>query len=269
MRLSVPAIASTSTCICVVLFALAVQAQDAVPELQLAPPPARKNIAAVTQATQAARAADSTVLTVTPGGLKLREIEDRVNELKEKVFQAKARLVQLQEVILHGTLTSAKMLLVHRNEMGSSFKLAKIDYSLDGATIFSRDETNAQDLESKAEFEVFNGPVGPGTHQVAVDLEYTGNGFGVFNYIDGYRFKLKASYVFNAEEGKLSSIHIVGFEKGGFTTDLKDRPAVRFDVDPPQDLVPPASRAQAPTAPPAGKETPAVAAPHTDGLNQP
>ena len=56
--------------------------------------------------------------------LKLRDIEERVNDLKEKIFQSKARLIQLQEVVLHGTISGAKAKIVHRNEMGASFSLA-------------------------------------------------------------------------------------------------------------------------------------------------
>ena len=163
--------------------------------------------------------------------LKLREIEERVNELKEKIFQSKARLIQLQEVVLHGTISGAKAVLVHRNEMGSSFKLARVQYALDGAPIFNRVDTGNGDLENLEEFEVFNGPMAPGSHQISVYLEYQGHGFGIFSYLSGYRFKIKSSYTFTAEEGKMTTVHIVGFEKGGFTTELKDRPSVRYDVE--------------------------------------
>ncbi|MEZ4272869.1 MAG: hypothetical protein R3C68_15985 [Myxococcota bacterium] len=54
--------------------------------------------------------------------LKLRSIEERVNSLKEKIFQSKARLIQLQEMVLHGSISGSKAVLIHRNEMGSSFR---------------------------------------------------------------------------------------------------------------------------------------------------
>ena len=64
--------------------------------------------------------------------LKLRDIEERVNSLKEQVFQSKARLLQLQEVVLQGAITGAKARLVHFNDMGSSFRLIRAQYALDG-----------------------------------------------------------------------------------------------------------------------------------------
>jgi hypothetical protein len=53
----------------------------------------------------------------------------------------------------------------------------------------------------------------------------------VFSYLDGYKFKVQSSYTFNAEPGRLTVVKVVGFERGGFTTDIKDRPSVRYDVE--------------------------------------
>ena len=163
--------------------------------------------------------------------LKLRAIEERVNALKEKIFESKARLVQLQEVVLHGTISGAKAVLIHRNEMGSSFRLVRAQYALDGAPIFNRVDHGDGKLDDQEEIEIFNGNIAPGNHQISVYLEYQGNGYGVFSYLKGYRFRVKSSYTLNAEEGKQTIVRIVGYERGGLTTELKDRPAVRFDVE--------------------------------------
>lgn len=168
--------------------------------------------------------------------LKLRAIEERVNELKEKIFQSKARLIQLQEVVLHGTITGSKAVLVHRNEMGSSFKLWRVQYALDGAPIFNRVDSGGGELDDQEELEIFNGSIAPGNHQISVFLEYHGHGYGFFNYLKGYKFRIKSSYTFTAEEGKQTTIKIVGYEKGGITTELKDRPAVRYDLETTREL---------------------------------
>lgn len=173
----------------------------------------------------ATTAADSSV------NVKLRSIEERVNELKEKIFQSKARLSQLQEVVLHGAIAGAKAVLVHKNEMGSSFRLRRVQYALDGAPIFNRADAGSDALDELAEFEIFNGAIAPGNHQISVYLEYQGYGFGVFSYLQGYVFRIKSSYTFNAEEGKVTTVQVVGYEKGGITTEFQDRPAVRYDIE--------------------------------------
>jgi hypothetical protein len=165
------------------------------------------------------------------GELKVRTLEERVSDLKEKIFRTKARLMNLQEMVIGGDVTSgSKAVLLHRNEMGSSFYLESASYALDGAPIYSKVDVDG-DLEKRAEFEIFNGRVVPGSHQIAVQLIYRGNGHGLFSYLEGYKFKVQSSYTFNAEPGKVNTVKVVGFERGGLTAELKDRPAVRYDVD--------------------------------------
>lgn len=163
--------------------------------------------------------------------LKVKGLEERVTDLKEKIYRTKARLLLLQETVIGGgDLTSAKAVLVHKNDMGASFVLESVSYALDGAPIFTRvDTTDA--LDEQREIEIFNGRIVPGTHQISVRLKYRGSGFGVFSYLEGYKFNVQSSYTFNAEGGKVTQVRVVGFEKGGFTADLKDRPAVRFEEE--------------------------------------
>ena len=78
----------------------------------------------------------------------------------------------------------------------------------------------------------------PEPNQIAVRLVYRGKGFGVFSYLEGYKFTVSSSYTFSAEPGKVTTVKVVGYEKGGLTTDLKDRPAVRYDVEVNRDAAP-------------------------------
>ncbi len=163
--------------------------------------------------------------------LKVKTLEERVNDLKEKIFRTKARLMNLQEMVIGGDITAgAKAVLFHRNEMGSSFVLESAAYALDGAPVYTKVDQDG-DLDKREEFEIFNGRIVPGNHQVSVKLSYRGHGFGVFSYLEGYKFKVQSSYTFNAEAGKVTAVKVVGFEKGGITAELKDRPAIRYDVD--------------------------------------
>jgi len=178
--------------------------------------------------------------------LKVRTLEERVSDLKEKIFRTKARLMNLQEMVIGGDITTgAKAVLVHRNEMGSSFYLESVAYALDGAPVYSKTDVDG-DLEKREEFEVFNGRVVPGNHQISVQMVYRGHGYGVFSYLEGYKFKVQSAYTFNAEPGKALTVKVVGFEKGGMTAELKDRPAIRYDVDVQREE--PAARAPAPPA---------------------
>ncbi|MGC4122102.1 MAG: dihydrolipoamide acetyltransferase [Myxococcales bacterium] len=164
--------------------------------------------------------------------IRVKTMEEQVNDLKEKIFRTKARLLLLQESVLGGGSISqgAKAVLVHRNEMGSSFYLESVAYALDGAPVYTKVDVDG-DLDKKEEFEIFNGRIVPGQHQIAVKLQFRGHGFGIFSYLEGYKFKVQSSYTFDAEPGKITTVKVVGHEKGGITTDLKDRPSVRYDLE--------------------------------------
>lgn len=162
---------------------------------------------------------------------RVRTLEEQVTDLKEKVFRTKARLMLLQETVLGGDVSAgARAVIFHRNEMGGSFVLESAQYLLDGSPIYTRTDADG-DLSKRAEFEIFNGRIIPGQHQLAVRLTYRGHGYGLFSYLDGYKFKVTSSHTFNAEAGKVTLVKAVGFEKGGVTTELKDKPAVRYDIE--------------------------------------
>ncbi len=163
--------------------------------------------------------------------VRVKTMEEQVNDLKEKIYRTKARLLLLQESVLGGSVSQgAKAILAHRNEMGSSFLLESAAYALDGAPVYTKVDVEG-DLDKKEEFEIFNGRIVPGQHQIAVKLQFRGHGYGIFSYLEGYKFKVQSSYTFDAEAGKVTSIKVVAYEKGNITTDLKDRPAVRYDLE--------------------------------------
>ncbi|MGV3622673.1 MAG: dihydrolipoamide acetyltransferase [Archangium sp.] len=161
---------------------------------------------------------------------RVKTLEEQVVDLKEKIFRTKARLLLLQETVLGGDLSSgARAVIFHRNEMGAQFVLESVAYALDGAPIFTKVDSGG-DLDKREEFEIFNGRIVPGNHQIAVRMVYRGHGYGIFSYLEGYKFKLQNNNTFNAEAGKVTTVKVKGYEKGGITADIKDKPAIGFDV---------------------------------------
>jgi hypothetical protein len=163
--------------------------------------------------------------------LKVRTLEERVSDLKEKVFRTKARLLNLQEMVIGGDITTgAKAVLIHHNEMGSSFYLESVTYALDGAPIYTKVDVEG-DLDKRDEFEIFNGRIVPGNHQLAVQMVFRGHGFGLFSYLQDYKFKTQSAYTIDAEPGKVITVKVISYEKGGFTSELKDRPAIKYEQE--------------------------------------
>jgi hypothetical protein len=160
-------------------------------------------------------------------GDRLDGLQAEVNDLKDRIFRSKARLALLRETVLRGVMAGSRVVLTHRNLMGSGFRLVKIVYVMDGAQIFARsDETGA--LDSEDELVVYDGNVPPGPHNVTVELTYKGHGYGVFSYLNNYTFESRSSHSFVAPENGAVKLASIGFERGNVTTELKDRPGVDF-----------------------------------------
>jgi hypothetical protein len=163
-----------------------------------------------------------------PVPVRLRQLEQQVQSLKERAWRSKARVGMLKEAVLGGGV-GARATIVHKNKMGRAFELVKVLYVLDGTQILSRSE-QAGSLGDDRSFEILSGPIAPGNHIISVLLVYRGSGFGPFKYLKKYQFTVKSSHTFSAAEGKATQINVVGYEKGGWTTKLNDRPAVDFRV---------------------------------------
>ncbi len=205
----------------------AAPAQTAAPAATPAAP------AATGAAPAAAPPAGGAPATTTDAGayvVRLRSLERNVNELKEQVFRTKLRLNVLKETVLGGVIGASRGVIRHKNEMSNSFRLVKVVYALDGVQIFSKADDSGK-LGDLVEFDVYNGAIQPGSHTLTVQLVYQGNGFGVFNYLRGYKFTVRSSHTFIAGEGKATIVTAVGYEKGSFATEMQDRPAVEFRVN--------------------------------------
>lgn len=162
--------------------------------------------------------------------LRLRELEDQLNDLKEEIFRSKSRLVLLRERVLGTRIGGAQAVLTHVNDMGATFTVQRVVYVLDGQQLYVANDDDGE-LDDREEIELYNGSIVPGTHNLAVEIEFVGNGFGLFSYLEGYRMTTRSSTVFVAEDGKVADIRIVAFEEGGINQPMEERPTIRFDVD--------------------------------------
>jgi hypothetical protein len=160
--------------------------------------------------------------------LKLRELEERVVGLKERIFRTKTRLLLLKERILNDVIAEAKAVLLHVNDMGGSFEPMQVIYHLDGEKIFFQDNINGT-LSSSEPIEIYAGNVMPGNHVMSVEMLYRGNS-SVFVYLKDYIIRLRANYTFYATKGKITQVRSVGYLKGDATYDITERPSIKFAV---------------------------------------
>jgi hypothetical protein len=159
--------------------------------------------------------------------VRLRDLEQRVDELKEQIRRSHTRLSLLSDTVLSGGVAGSRADIQFQNDMSSAFRLTRALFVLDGAVQYNKsDDTGA--LGQQTQIPIFAGSIPPGDHTVQVLIQLQGNGFGVFSYLKGYKFEVRSTHSFTAVEGKTISLQVIGYEKGGVTTPLEERPAVRY-----------------------------------------
>ena len=160
--------------------------------------------------------------------VRLRDLEARVDELKDQIRRSHTRLALLSDTILSGGAAGSRAEVIFKNEMSSAFRLTRALFVVDGAVQYNRsDDTGA--LADQKEIPIFNGSIPPGDHTVQVVLNFQGNGYGVFTYLRGYKFEVKSAHSFTAVEGKTLTLAATALEKGGVTTPLEQRPTVEWN----------------------------------------
>jgi hypothetical protein len=159
--------------------------------------------------------------------VRLRDLEQRIDELKEQIRRSHTRLSLLSDTILSGGVGGARSEIEFQNDMSDAFRLTKLLVVLDGAVLYNKaDESGA--LAEQEKIPIFSGSIPPGDHTVQVKVELRGHGYGVFSYLRGYSFKVENSHSFTVTEGKTVQLNLIAYEKGGITTPLEQRPNLRF-----------------------------------------
>ncbi|HMA96572.1 MAG TPA: hypothetical protein VKP30_27995, partial [Polyangiaceae bacterium] len=98
---------------------------------------------------------------------------------------------------------------------------------LDGAVQYNKQDESGV-LAGQKEIPIFSGSIPPGDHTLQVLVKLRGYGYGVFSYLQGYRFEIRSSHSFTITEGKTIELKAIAFEKGDVTTPIEQRPAVRY-----------------------------------------
>jgi len=174
--------------------------------------------------------------------LRVKELETRIDDLKDKVFRSKSRIVLLKETLLGNKIAGSKALIVQKNELGRRFKIKRMTYLLDGNVLRNEIDRDGS-LSEKEQIELLNGAIGPGTHKLVVKIEFQGNA-AVFGYFEGYDFTLERQCKFTVEEGMATLIDVVAYREGGATKEVEKSPKIRCDISKTQ-VMPDESAAEA------------------------
>ncbi len=182
---------------------------------------------ASTAATQPATNGSAVAMDGATYNVRLRDLEARVDELKDQIRRSHTRLALLSDTILSGGAAGSRSEVNFHNEMSSAFRLVRALFVLDGAVQYNRQDDSGA-LADQKDIPIYSGSITPGDHTLSALLTFQGNGYGVFTYLRGYKFEVKSSHSFTSVEGKTLSVTATAFESGGVTTPLQDRPKIEW-----------------------------------------
>ena len=160
----------------------------------------------------------------------LKSIEGEVNALKDKVFRAKARLMQLNERVLAGSGAGARVVLTVGNALGPTFLVESVSAFFDGTNVFEKSDPTGASFSPKTDVKVYEGAIPPGNHNVTVTMVVRGNGSGAFPYLKDYSFKGQNSFAFVAEDAQTAAVRMTVQKKGGALAGFEDGPEIKFDL---------------------------------------
>ena len=159
--------------------------------------------------------------------VRLRDLEQRVDELKEQIRRSHTRLSLLSDTILSGGVGGARAEIAFKNELSNAFHLTGATFVLDGSVQYNKQDDSGALAEQKT-IPIFSGSIPPGDHTLQIVLKLRGHGYGVFSYLRGYKFNVPATHSFTVTEGKAIKLDAIVWEKGDVTTPLEERPAIRW-----------------------------------------
>jgi hypothetical protein len=117
----------------------------------------------------------------------------------------------------------------HVNQMSAAFELIGLRVVLDGAPVFEREG----ELALPSPLCATRTLASPGPHQIRVVARYRGHGAGVFSYLNDYHFTASGeTRVEIPPDAYGLALQSSGYEGGGPTTPLEERPQLRFTATP-------------------------------------
>jgi hypothetical protein len=160
--------------------------------------------------------------------VRLRDLEEQIDELKEKLRRQYAQLALLNDRLADsGAGGEARASIKFASDLSGAFQVSRVLVVLDGAVQVNQTYPSGT-LAERFEVPVFHGLLPAGDHTVQVLVNLQGNGYGIFSYMRGYRFEVRSTHSFTAVEGKTINLEAIAFEKGTSTTPFEERPALRY-----------------------------------------
>jgi hypothetical protein len=161
--------------------------------------------------------------------VKLRELEERIVNLRLEAKKRSEQIQLLKKRVIENVVSEAKVVILHKEDMGGSLKLRTIRYVLDGEQIANRTDAKGS-LSEQKQLDIFSDVLKPSLHNLEVEMLYEGDSV-FFSYLDDYKLKIRGTFTFYATRGKITTVQAIGTLGKDFTYDITQRATIVFKVD--------------------------------------
>ncbi|HMV65950.1 MAG TPA: hypothetical protein PKA64_03790 [Myxococcota bacterium] len=159
---------------------------------------------------------------------ELKAVEQQVHELKERVFQSKATLQLLHELVVESATFDSAVTIWHETALSKAYVIESIQYYLDGKPIFGWKHEREDDV-LPAQVEIRDQELEAGTHVLQVTMAVRGNGGGLFAYVKDYAVDVQSSYEFEVVAGKRTLLFARPTTEGGVKKAYTERPTLQYE----------------------------------------
>lgn len=136
---------------------------------------------------------------------RLSGLGHQVREVGSEIAASHRRLALLDESMRGRSYGHARVSLL--DEAGSMYRLVGATLALDGELVYRAVDPEGVEL---AEHVLFDSALPPGPHTLTVRLDYQGESHGLFRYVEGYRFTVRASHTFTATRDGAVEVEVSG-----------------------------------------------------------
>lgn len=158
---------------------------------------------------------------------ELRSAEERVHDLKQRVFQSKATLQLLKELVVEGAGRGAALRIRHEHALKKVYDVLEIRYYLDGKSIYRWNAADGGEVPDGVE--IRDATIAPGAHALQVVMRVKANGRKVFAYVDDMQADIESSYTLDIEGGAAIDLTVTATQKGGIRKSFMERPTLVYE----------------------------------------
>ena len=179
-------------------------------------------------ATEASSRPNAQAVDVGDHRVLIENLQGELDRFAGRIAVVSDKVALLRETALGGDIGETRAIIVHKNELGDGFVLERVRYLLDGGVLLDELDENGS-FASVAERILFDGRLDAGDHKLEVEVVCRGGGFGLFSYVEAYRFRVKSKYVFRVREGRVNRLELVVFQRPDITLQAPERLTVKYN----------------------------------------